>query len=91
MHESKQLAQDALLKRLARIEGQIRGIQLLIKGGKDCEKVAQQMSAARKAFDKAFFYMITCALEHEAFGDQNLSQKQQQSLAEIEKILLKYA
>ena len=45
----------ALVMRLKRIEGQLRGIQNLIESGSDCEAVAQQMSASRKALDKAFF------------------------------------
>lgn len=44
-----------LCARLSRIEGQVRGLQRLIDEGADCEKVAQQMAAARKALDKAFF------------------------------------
>jgi len=41
----------ALVMRLKRIEGQLRGIQNLIESGSDCEAVAQQMSASRKALD----------------------------------------
>ena len=37
----------ALCARLARIEGQLRGLQKLIDGDADCEKIAQQMAAAR--------------------------------------------
>jgi DNA-binding FrmR family transcriptional regulator len=35
----------ALCARLARIEGQIRGLQKLIDGDADCEKIAQQMTS----------------------------------------------
>ena len=38
----------ALLLRLKRAEGQLRGIQKLIESDADCEKVAQQLAAARK-------------------------------------------
>ena len=41
--------QDAMLKRLARIEGQIRGLQAMIRRDEDCEAIAQQFAAARKA------------------------------------------
>ncbi len=53
----------AVLDRLSRIEGQIRGVQKLINSDADCEKIAQQMAAARKALDKAFFSMVGCMLE----------------------------
>ena len=48
--------------RLKRVEGQLRGIQKLIDSDADCEKVAQQMAAARKALDKTFFAMVGCVI-----------------------------
>ncbi len=60
----------ALVMRLKRIEGQLRGIQNLIESGSDCEAVAQQMSASRKALDKAFFTMVGCVIaQGEIEGD----------------------
>ena len=53
----------ALLLRLKRVEGQLRGIQRLIEDDVDCEKVAQQLSAARKALDKSFYAMVGCMIE----------------------------
>lgn len=52
----------ALLLRLKRVEGQLRGIQRLIEADTDCEKVAQQLAAARKALDKSFFMMVGCVM-----------------------------
>ena len=52
----------ALLLRLKRAEGQLRGIQKLIESDADCEKVAQQMAAARKALDKTFFSLVGCVI-----------------------------
>lgn len=52
----------ALLMRLKRVEGQLRGIQKLLEMDADCEMVAQQLSAARKALDKAFFSMVGCVI-----------------------------
>ena len=53
----------AILDRLSRIEGQIRGVQRLIDNDADCEKIAQQLAAARKALDKSFFSMVGCMIE----------------------------
>lgn len=58
----------ALRTRLARVEGQLRGLQRLIDEDADCEKIAQQMAAARKALDKSFFSMVGCMIEQ---GDQD--------------------
>ncbi|MEY3509875.1 MAG: hypothetical protein RJA56_845 [Pseudomonadota bacterium] len=52
----------ALMMRLKRVEGQLRGIQRLIETDSDCEQVAQQMAAARKALDKSFFSMVGCVI-----------------------------
>jgi DNA-binding FrmR family transcriptional regulator len=58
---------DQILKRIARIEGQLRGIQKLIVEDADCEKIAQQMSAARKALEKSHHLMLSCMIEEEIF------------------------
>lgn len=52
----------ALVMRLRRVEGQLRGLQRLIEDDADCEKVAQQMAAARKALDKSFFSLVGCVI-----------------------------
>ncbi len=51
-----------IVTRLARIEGQIRGIQSMIVDNRPCEQVALQLTAARRALDKAFYEMIACSL-----------------------------
>jgi len=54
-----------LLHRLARVEGQIRGVQKLVANAAvpaDCEGVAQQLAAARKALDRAFVTLLTDAI-----------------------------
>jgi CsoR family transcriptional regulator, copper-sensing transcriptional repressor len=52
-----------LVLRLRRVEGQLRGIQAMVEKGVDCERVTQQLSAARHALDKAFFKVLACALQ----------------------------
>lgn len=79
--------QQAMLKRLARVEGQIRGIQAMIKRGEECEAIAQQFSAARSALDKAYRLMLTCLLE-EALHDQE--QDTAAALERVRSIFTKY-
>ena len=55
--------QDRMVKRLARVEGQLRGVQKLIREAQDCEIILQQMSASRRALDKTFFEMLACMAE----------------------------
>jgi DNA-binding FrmR family transcriptional regulator len=54
-----------LLHRLARVEGQLRGVQKLIAKATepgDCDGIAQQMSAARKALDRSFVTLLTSSM-----------------------------
>ncbi len=59
----------ALIVRLRRVEGQVRGVQQLIENNAPCESVAQQLSAARRALDKVFYMMMACMLEQQVTGD----------------------
>ena len=52
------ISQDILLKRLRRIEGQIRGIEKMILDGRDCESLVTQMAAARSAIESVGALML---------------------------------
>ena len=45
------ISREALLNRLRRVEGQIRGIQRMIENGRDCESVITQLGAVRSAIE----------------------------------------
>ncbi|MBP7175183.1 MAG: metal-sensitive transcriptional regulator [Thermoclostridium sp.] len=46
------LFKESLLKRLKRIEGQVRGIQKMIQEDKDCIEILTQVAAIRSAIIK---------------------------------------
>ena len=71
---------QALLARLSRVEGQLRGVRKLIEEDADCEKIAQQLSAARTALDGSFYSMVACMIEE---GDQPIEN--------VTQMLTKYA
>ena len=52
-----------LVARLRRAEGQLRAVQGMIERGEECEPVMQQLTAARRALDKAFFHVLACAIQ----------------------------
>ena len=66
MHDPQ--AKQAMSARLARIEGQVRALRRMIDADAECEDIAQQLSAARKALDRAFYEMVSCMIRHEAVG-----------------------
>ncbi len=78
-----------LLSRLARVEGQLRGVQRMIESGKDCELVAQQLAAARGALNKAFFEMIACAFKNKLGTDA--TPEVQEGLTDMASLLARYA
>ena len=54
--------QRDIVHRLRRIEGQVRALAEMVDAGRPCEDIAQQMSAARKAMDKAFYRLMACSM-----------------------------
>lgn len=70
-----------MVNRLRRIEGQVRGLVDMIQSGRSCEEVATQMSATRKAMDKAFYRMMTCSLIEAV----NESSSDEQAILEVER------
>ena len=62
-HLHRERDKKALILRFKRIEGQVRGLQRLIDEEAPCESVAQQISAARRALDKALHSLVACLIE----------------------------
>jgi DNA-binding FrmR family transcriptional regulator len=54
----EEVSQDALLKRLRRIEGQVRGIEKMIVDGRDCESLLTQLAAVRSAIESVGALML---------------------------------
>ena len=61
-------ARKAMDARLARAEGQVRGIRRMIAAEEPCEAIALQLAAARKALDRAFYEMVSCMIRSDAPG-----------------------
>ncbi|NIC41393.1 metal-sensitive transcriptional regulator [Aquabacterium sp. A08] len=62
--------QRDVINRLRRIEGQVRALADMVESGRPCEDIAQQMSAARKAMDKAFYRMMACSVMEAVTGTE---------------------
>ena len=61
-------ARTEVLNRLRRAEGQLRGIQRMVERGEDCQKVAQQFSAVRRALDSTYVRLNLSLAEAEMHG-----------------------
>jgi DNA-binding FrmR family transcriptional regulator len=76
--------QRDISNRLRRIEGQVRALVHMIDEGRPCEDIAQQMAAARKALDKAFYRMMACSMM-EAAGSADAENDLERSTRILEK------
>ena len=82
-----------LLNRLARIEGQLRGVQKLIALAaepSDVDAVAQQMAAARKALDRSFLQLLAGSIQTQAGNAADLDEAQARA-AHLAAMLDKFA
>ena len=82
-----------VLNRLARVEGQLRGVQRLIAladAPGDLDAVAQQMSAARKALDRAFVQLLSSAIVTQGGSATDVEQAGRNA-AHLAALLEKYA
>ena len=52
-------SKEAILRRLHRVEGQIRGIIRMVEEGEGCEDVLMQVAAARSAMDRVGIHILT--------------------------------
>jgi CsoR family transcriptional regulator, copper-sensing transcriptional repressor len=78
--------QRDVVNRLKRIEGQVRALVEMVESGRPCEDVAQQMSAARKAMDKAFYRMMACTvMEAVAVSDNDTFKEVERSTRILER------
>ncbi|GAB3459186.1 hypothetical protein GCM10027321_16380 [Massilia terrae] len=82
-----------LLNRLARVEGQLRGVQKLIALAaepSDCDAVAQQMAAARKALDRSFVQLLAATMTAQTADAADLNQAKERA-AHLAALLEKFA
>ena len=82
-HEGK----DALVKRLHRIEGQVRGIERMIEEDRYCVDVLTQIGAVTTALESLAFRILDDHVEHcvtgaLASGDPNAAAEKSRELLE---------
>jgi DNA-binding FrmR family transcriptional regulator len=70
MDEAMIEKQENLLKRLRRIEGQLRGLQRMVETERDCQEVLTQLASVRSALEAAGdvileTYLEKCAREYQ--------------------------
>jgi DNA-binding FrmR family transcriptional regulator len=54
---------EEIIKRLRRVEGQIRGLQAMVEEGRECNDTLTQFAAANRALSKAGFRFFAATME----------------------------
>ena len=79
-----------LIRRLRRVEGQVRGIQQMLTDGRDCRDIVTQMSAASKALDQTGFLLVAAGLTW-CLENPERSAAAGYEIADVQKMFLKLA
>lgn len=83
MNSQGEVTQTAMINRLRRVQGQLRGIETMLVEGRECREVLQQFSAVRSAVNSAMMsymesYVNDCLLQQMEF---NTDRSQRETLA----------
>jgi CsoR family transcriptional regulator, copper-sensing transcriptional repressor len=73
-------SKDQLLKRLARVEGQVRGVTRMVEEDRYCIDVLTQIEAARAALDKIALGLVDGHVRNCMRADEVASEEQVQEL-----------
>jgi DNA-binding FrmR family transcriptional regulator len=81
---------DDLVKRLRRIEGQVRGIQQMLLDGRECRDIVTQLSAASKALDQAGFKLVASGLTY-CLDEPEQAASEGYALEDVQRLFMKLA
>lgn len=81
---------DDLLRRLRRVEGQIRGIQQMLVDGRECRDVVTQISAASKAVDQVGFKLVASGLTY-CLNEPERAATEGYDIDDVQKMFMKLA
>ncbi len=86
--DSKDKDQEALLNRLRRVEGQVKGIQRMIENKKYCGDILTQIAAAKAALEKAGSIVLEKHLK--TCIKDAVEEKNDENIDELINIMLKF-
>ena len=81
---------DDLVRRLRRIEGQVRGLQQMLADGRECRDIITQVSAASRAVDQVGFRLLAAGMSA-CLQDESAAAAAGFDIEEVEKLFLKLA
>lgn len=86
---SRQASKEDILIRMKKIEGQVKGIQRMIDGGKECSDIMIQISAIRSAINKVGGIIMERYIK-ECLYDTIKKEESEEKIEDIINTLVKY-
>ncbi|MDY6794895.1 MAG: metal-sensitive transcriptional regulator [Actinomycetota bacterium] len=80
---------EAVLRRLRRVEGQVRGVIRMVEEDKGCEDILTQVAAARSAMDRVGIHLLTHRMRE--CLEVRSNQPNQDAIGEIIDIFLRFS
>ena len=80
---------DQLLKRLRRVEGQVRGIEGMVEDDRYCIDILTQISAVQAALDKVALGLLDEHAQHCVLGagEDNKAERTQELMASVARLM----
>ena len=80
---------DQLLKRLRRIEGQVRGVEGMVEADRYCIDILTQISAVQAALDKVALGLLDEHAQHCVVGasEDNRAERTQELMASVARLM----
>jgi len=80
---------DQLLKRLRRIEGQVRGIERMVEDDRYCIDILTQISAVQAAMDKVALGLLDEHAQHCVLGaaEETKAERTQELMASVARLM----
>lgn len=87
MSDQPEQAVAAARRRIARIQGQLNGILVMIEEGRRCDDVIQQIAAAGKALDRVGVSLLVSQLQH-CLEDEAVARENGYDPAKVERLFM---
>lgn len=84
------LERDGLINRLNRIEGQVRGVQGMLEGGRECEDVITQVMAIRSALEQVGLLLVDHHIHECVMSEVTCSPESLQALERAMRSLMRF-
>ena len=81
---------DAVLTRLRRVEGQVRGIQRMLEDGRECEDVLTQLTAVRAGLDQALLALLDRHVQQCVLSGTLADEGQLQQISRAMRLIARY-